>query len=304
MRILNTEITPLINSFLHVELRKQQFLSSPYTQNSLHSHPELELVFILKGFGKRIIANKVESFEPGDMVLIGSSVPHVWLSDSSFYQKDTNINSKVIITYFNSAIFQQFFDTLTEFSDIKKMILESSRGIRVLGKARNIIAEKLIALPTKKGFEKIDGFLQIMHLISITEDKVFVTKNVYNKIDLFDSDRLINVIKFVESNIDENITLKKIAQISNMTEQSFCRFFKKRTKKSFFRYLEDIRMSYACELLLKCHNKSISDIAFESGYKSSSRFCEVFRSHYGQSPLQYKKNIELELQNKKPDINI
>ena len=292
MRLLHTEITPLINEFLHIDLRNQPFLSCPFhTRPTFHSHPELELVFILEGFGKRIIGNKVEPFESGDMVFIGSYVPHVWLSDTSFYEENSSLHSTVIVTYFNPIVFQQFFDAVKEFDNIKEMIRQAARGIRILGETRNIIAEKLMELSSKKGFEKVDGFLQILNLISTSEDNSSIDNNENNKFGRFDSDRLIDVIKFVQANLDEHISLKQVAEIACMTEQSFCRFFKNRTKKNFFQYLEDLRMAHACELLIQSSDKSISDIAYACGYNSSSHFCKVFKDHYGRSPYQYKCSI-------------
>ncbi len=56
IKLLQKEITPLINEFLHIDVRNQSFLSSPfYTNTSFHAHSELELVFIFVGAGKRII---------------------------------------------------------------------------------------------------------------------------------------------------------------------------------------------------------------------------------------------------------
>ena len=111
MKLLRTEITPLINDMMYVDRRHQPFLCTPFhTQPSFHSHPELELVFIVEGYGKRIIGNKVEPFESGDMVFIGSNVPHLWLSDPVFYEENSKLQSQVIVTYFNPKIFLQIFE--------------------------------------------------------------------------------------------------------------------------------------------------------------------------------------------------
>lgn len=291
MRLLHTEISPIINDFLHIDVRDQLFLCSPYTKSSFHAHPELELVFVLDGFGKRIIGNKIEPFESGDMVFIGSYVPHVWLSDASFYEVNSKLHSKVIITYFNPIKFEQFFDSVVEFANIKKMIQQAIRGFRILGETRNIIAEKLISLSSKTGFEKVDGFLQIMHLISVSEDKNFIMNNGDCKFDQFDSDRLVDVIKFIRSNFNKHISLSHVAGIACMTKESFCRLFKSRTKKKFSEYLEDFRMAQACEFLIQHSDKSISDIAYDCGYNSSSHFCKIFKDHYGQSPSQFRYSI-------------
>jgi AraC-like DNA-binding protein len=288
MRLLRTEITPLINDMMYVDMRQQPFLRSPFhSRPSFHSHPELELVFIVEGYGKRIIGNKTEPFESGDMVFIGSNVPHLWLSDPVFYVENSKLQSQVIVTYFNHKIFLQIFDSIKEFDSIREMIKQSAKGIRIFGETRNIIANKLFSLSTKKGFEKVEGLLQIMNLISTSPEKSFIDNNEPDYYDDLYPDRLIDVIKFIKDNLNEKITLRQVAEIACMTEQSFCRFFKKRIKKSFSHFLSDLRIAHARELLFQT-DKPIADIAYLCGYNSSSHFCKVFKGHTGVSPLRYK----------------
>lgn len=295
MRLLHTEITPLINGFLSIDLRRQQFLQSPFhSQPSFHAHPELELVFVIEGYGTRIIGNKAEPFESGDMVFIGPNVPHVWLSDEAFYKKNTKLRSRVVVTYFNPKIFEEVFNSVKEFSSIRDLIRQASKGIKIFGETRRVIAEKLIALSSKSGFEKIEGLLQIMHLISTSQHKSFIVNKEIEGPGSHYSDRLIDVIKFIKDNLHNQVSLKQVAAIACMTEQSFCRFFRSRTKKSFSQYLCDQRVSHACSLLIQT-DKSISEIAERCGYRSSSHFCKVFKDQLGQSPYQYKKSA---MQNK------
>src|SRR5690606_33020645 len=119
-----------------------------HPQPSFHAHPEMELVFVEEGFGKRIIGNRIEPFEAGDMVFIGSNVPHVWLSDPVFYEEGSTLTSKVIITYFAPAIFNQLLGSLKEFDQIRQMVQQAAKGIRIYGQTRNIIAGRLKALST------------------------------------------------------------------------------------------------------------------------------------------------------------
>ena len=288
MRLLHTEITPFVKNFLHVDLRQQPFLASPFhAKPSFHAHPELELTYILKGYGKRIIGNKVEPFRAGDMVFIGSNVPHVWLSDPVFYEENSSLESKVIVTYFNPKIFQHFCTTVKEFDDINRIIYEASKGIQILGKTREIISKKLLALSSKNGFEKVSELLQIIHLISISLDIDFINSAVVNEEEPMHSDRLIEVIRYAKEHLGRSISLKEVADISCMTEQSFCRFFKQRTQKTFFQYLNDLRIERAKQLLRESQ-QSISDIAFLCGYSSSSHFCKVFKDHSNESPLSFR----------------
>jgi AraC-like DNA-binding protein len=292
MRLLHTEITPLINEFLCIELRDQQFLQSPYySQPVFHAHPELELVYIGEGYGTRIIGDTVEPFEAGDMVFIGSNVPHVWLSDDAFYKENSKLHSKVIVTYFNPNKFKEVFESVKEFSSIREIIRQSTRGIKIFGETRNLIAEKLVTLSSKSGFEKIEGLLQIMNLIASSEDKSFIINKEIEDNDSQYSDRLIKVIKFIKENLHNQISLRQVSEIACMTEQSFCRFFRNRTRKSFSQYLLDQRISYACTLLIQS-DKSISEISDLCGYKSSSHFCKVFKDQINQSPYQYKRSLQ------------
>lgn len=292
MRLLKTEISPLINESMHIDFREQPFLWSPFhSQPTFHAHPELELVFVLEGFGKRIIGNKIEPFESGDMVFIGSNVPHLWLSDPVFYEENSTLQSKVIVTYINPKIFLQVFDAIKEFEGIRDMIKQSSQGIRILGETRNTIASKLISLSNVKGFEKVEGLFQVLNLISVSEEKEFIVNNY--EPDHYDDlypDRLVDAIKFLKENLHEPITLRQVSDIACMTEQSFCRFFKKRTKKSFTRFLSELRIVEACHLLVQTDH-SVGDIAFQCGYNSASHFCKVFKEYTGISPFQYKSSV-------------
>ena len=76
MKIEKTKITSYLNSSVSVISREDSFFQSPF-----HSHPELELVYIKESYGKRIVGNSVAPFESGDMVFMGSDIPHVWLND-------------------------------------------------------------------------------------------------------------------------------------------------------------------------------------------------------------------------------
>lgn len=292
MRLLHTEITPLVNEFLCIELRDQQFLQSPYySQPVFHAHPELELTLILEGYGTRIIGDTVEPFEAGDMVFIGANVPHVWLSDEAFYKENAKVYSRVIVTYFNPNKFKDVFESVKEFASIRDIIRQAGRGVRIFGETRKMIAEKLFEISSKTGFEKIDGLLQIMHMISESTEKSYIINKEIEDKDPQYSDRLIEVIKFIKENLHNQISLRQVSEIACMTEQSFCRFFRNRTKKSFSQYLLDQRISYACTLLIQT-DKSISEISDLCGYKSSSHFCKVFKDQINQSPYQYKRSLQ------------
>jgi transcriptional regulator GlxA family with amidase domain len=129
---------------------------------------------------------------------------------------------------------------------------------------------------------------EIMHIVSISQEEKFIEKKQSVQAGC---NRMEKVVEYVIANLDEQISLKKIAGIACMTEQSFCRFFKRKTAKKFFEYVEALRMEHAVELLMKPSGNSISHIAYSCGYNYSSHFCRIFKNYYGQSPYRYRATI-------------
>ena len=293
MKLLQTEITPFINEPLYIDKREQPFLWSPFhSRPSFHAHPEMELVFIKQGFGKRIIGNQVAPFTAGDMVFVGSNLPHVWLSDPVFYKDEPALKSKVIITYFNPAPLTPLLAALKEFDSIRRMIKEAERGIHIYGQTRNIIAYQLESLSTKSGFEKVNGMLHIMHLISTSKEKGYILPYAPVQKDADITDKLARTINFVKNNLDKPIYLKQAAELACMTESSFSRHFKHRMKKNFSIFLTELRVERAKELLLQ-GQLSVKEVAYRCSYDSLPHFYKLFKEHTGVSPTKYQSSHQL-----------
>ena len=294
MKLYRTEISPITKKFIYVDYRKQGFLSSPFHRKpSFHSHPELELVYIEKGFGKRIVNNKVERFEDGDLVLLGPHVPHIWLSAPAFYDEASTLESRAIVAYLHPSIFESLFEMLGETSEMKLLFQQAQKGIKILGNTHNEVVELLMLLEGKSGFERMSIVMRIMHLIANSSETAIIGGDDPLPADNAQSDRLVDVIRFMNGHFHEQITLKQVAGIACMAEPSFSRFFKIRTKLTFSRYLENLRINRSLELLLQTE-MPVADIAEACGYRFSSHFCKVFKEHTGKSPYQYKQEVRAE----------
>lgn len=283
MKILQTEISPGINSPLSLIEKNSIFFTAPF-----HFHPELELVYIIESFGKRIIGDKIEPFAEGDMVFIGSNLPHVWLNDEIFYKEHSTLKARAIVLYFNKNIFSQDFYGMKESFKINEFFKNAEKGIRINGKSKEIIANKLKGLLKKKNFEKVIGLMEIVHILSQSNDTSFITSDGYTaQLKHAVTDRLSDVYKYIQHNFKDNISLSTIANISNLTPQSFCRLFKKRTGKNFVEYLNEVRIAAACKYLLDT-DWSISEIAYHCGFKTVPNFNKLFKNITGSSPKAYR----------------
>ena len=239
MKLEQTKITSYTNSTVSVLNREESFFQSPF-----HSHPELELVYVKESFGKRIIGNSVMPFEPGDMVFLGSDLPHVWLNDEMYYQGISTLKANAIVVYFSKDIFGPAFYELKETQKINELFFQAGKGISIIGKTNKQIAKKLEKLLLKKDFEVIIGLFEILSLLSESQDRVYINNETYSS-GHQDSkkDRLSEVFQYVNDNFKQDILLIEIAAIANITPTSFCRMFKLKTKKNFVEYLNEIRVS-------------------------------------------------------------
>jgi len=88
-----------------------------------------------------------------------------------------------------------------------------------------------------------------------------------------------------------DITLEEVAKKANMTKNAFCRYFKKRTNKTFFEFLTEIRIENSCLLLSKEPDISIAEASYKSGFKNLSHFNRKFKKIKKNTPTEFRKNL-------------
>ncbi|MEJ7589158.1 MAG: AraC family transcriptional regulator [Ferruginibacter sp.] len=283
MHALQTELAGTQNTQIAFIERK-----SPYN-SPFHYHPELELVYIKEGNGKRIIGDKSDSFNAGDVVFVGSNLPHEWKNVGEPTKNSPNLPSHSIVAYFNKEVFSKDFYNLRESYKINSLLNKAGRGIKVNGETRQIVGRKMEELLEKKDFERIIGLMEILHLLSISNELECLVYEGYHG-TLIDKipDRLTEVFNYVTTNYHEDITLVSVAKIAHLTPPAFCRMFKQKTKRNFFSYLNEVRISNACKFLMET-GYNISEVAFNCGYRTLSNFNKFFKKSTGLSPKAYRE---------------
>ncbi|MFH0758462.1 MAG: AraC family transcriptional regulator [Bacteroidota bacterium] len=255
----------------------------------LHFHPETEILLVVQGTGTRIVGDSVERFSPGDLVMIGANVPHVWYSDKRIQRSDSMPVSEAIYIQFNKEAFGKTFWELPESKSIDKLIEQSKRGIRLTGQIREDVSALMLKIVNSAGFSRITLLLSILELISLKEEYYFLSGPVVEHgLNQRDSDRLNKVYKYVIENYRQEITLEKAASLASFSSSAFCRYFKTRTHKTFIQFLNEIRIRHACRLLAE-EDFSISEICYICGFNNISYFIRQFRVITGFTPLNYRK---------------
>lgn len=271
-----------INHSFHINHMKVDYFPS-----LRHFHQEVEILLVVQGTGTRFVGDSAERFAPGDLVMIGPNVSHEWCSD-----RDTKgINSEAIYILFNTEILGNDFWNLPESKIILKIIRQSRRGIKLAGKTRDEVASLMKKINISYGFTRITLLLTILEMIAFNGEYQYLASPVIDStIDKRDSERLNKVYKYVTENIQDTISLDKAACIVNLSKSVFCRYFKKRTNKTFVQFLNEIRIGQACRLLVN-GDYSISEVCYNSGFNNLSYFIRQFKRITGFTPLVYRKKF-------------
>ncbi|MFN4764135.1 AraC family transcriptional regulator [Gillisia sp. Q332] len=251
-----------------------------------HYHPELELVYVNGGSGKRQIGSHISYYRKGDLILIGSDLPHCGFTDSlSDHECETVIQIKP------DFLGASFFD-IPEMKNIKVLLETSKMGIVFHGEEKRRIGKEIENLETRNNFEKLAGLLNILHQLSEAENYTILNAQGFIlEAELQDNNRINVIFNFVKEEFKRPIPLEEIAGMSNMTVPSFCRYFKKITGKTFVQFVNEYRLVHAAKLL---HEKqmSILDVCFESGFNNFSHFNKQFKKFTGKSPSYYRNELK------------
>ena len=256
-----------------------------------HFHPEYELVYVIKSFGKRFVGDHIDDFSDGDLVLLGSNLPHFWKNEDVFFQGDPQYKVNAIVIHFPADFFKQQIENYPEFLKIKELLQRSARGIRFHEPIAKSVGKKLEKLLKSKGLERTLDFVKILDKLARTKDYKILSSGNYNaELQNLSSSRIDKVLHIINSNYREDLKLETVANHAGMNKTAFCRFFKEKTGKSFSEFLIEMRIGYACKLLIE-DQLSVSQICFESGFNNLSNFNRQFKKQTLFTPVHYKNQF-------------
>ncbi len=237
------------------------------------------------------MGDSIEEFQPGDLAFIGPNLPHVWIID-----KETQMPSKrtleMVFLQFNLNVLSDQLLSFPEFSNVKRALDLSERGIQIIGDTLNKVSEIMLQLPYLKNFERMLHFFILMDIIGKSKTNVQLASKKYLKIRFTTGNKRIAILhEYLMNNYREDVNLKRLAGLVNMTEGSLCRFFKMNMGITIFEYLNQIKIEFACKLLMD-HDLSIMEVCLDSGFNNLSHFNKQFKKTNGATPSEYRKRFK------------
>lgn len=248
-----------------------------------HYHPEIELVYVNGGAGKRQVGSHISYYTSGCVILIGSNLPHCGFTD-----ENTGNKKETVIQMLPDFLGTGFFG-IAEMKNIQHLFNRAKAGLVFIGATKKRLGDKIELMENQLPFERLLTLLSILNeMEQATEFKVLNAEGFSMQMQMQDNDKINTIFNYVKDNFQEQITLDEVAVLVSMTVPSFCRYFKKITQKTFTKFVNEYRLVHASKLLAE-KPISITEVCFESGFNNFSYFNKSFQEFTGKSATQYRK---------------
>ncbi|AEE19366.1 AraC family transcriptional regulator [Dokdonia sp. 4H-3-7-5] len=274
------------NSFTY-----QRFDEHHVNDNSLwHYHPEIELVYVNGGTGRRQVGSNLSYYTWGTLILVGSNLPHCGFTDEL-----TGNKSETVIHMKTDFLGDTFFD-LPEMASIKRLLQVAQRGIVFSGETKKRVGAMMEEMEDQSDFNRLMTQITVLNELATTKEFRILNADGFSLLsDVKDNNRINEVFNYVKTHFKEEIPLEEMANITNLTIPSFCRYFKKITHKTFTQFVNEYRLVHASRLLAE-QPMSITQVCYESGFNNFSHFNKKFKAFTGQNPSDYRKELKTVLE--------
>jgi AraC-like DNA-binding protein len=285
-------LIPSAQSSFHVRRFQEKQFSAPY-----HFHPEYELTLIVRGHGKRYVGANMSNYFPGDLVLLGSNLPHCWktapliVAAGSSDSTSSEGSVSVVIQFREDFMGMGFFDR-PEMASVARLLAASRRGIHFTGDT-GPLEQQMHGLPAQD-----DPLQRLLQLLDLLQGLAAWPGQSF--LDLSDSpsalsgpekERMNLIMAYIVDNFQHEVSVKAAAAAVNLSYHAFCKYFKRANRKTFMETVTGYRIDMAMRQLIYT-DKAISEIAFECGFNDISNFHKTFRARMCCSPLHYRKQFD------------
>ncbi len=248
---------------------------------SKHWHNETEIIYVEKGSIDITINNTYYIGNAGDIFIVNSGELH------EIYGTSTPLEYRAFVFDFDMLSFHK--DDIAQQTFIEPVLngkLKFNNTINTSHKAFELLTYINKINTTKSACYILSTKAALMQFFAIMfeENKAVLLKNASpdKKNQL-----LKGIVKYIDENYNQEISLAEIAAYSNMSRKYFCRFFKNNFNKTFIEYLNDVKIEHSM-ILLNESNISITDVAISCGFSNMSYFTRTFKKKTGCTPSQYR----------------
>ena len=279
-------------SYEKISLNEQSlFLFREFVQprfnSPFHWHDEYELIYLRKGQGKLLAGTQVINFREGELYLFAPGVNHAFFNNP----EPGSRNAHAVVVQFRHQFLGDHFWEKSENIQIRRLLKRSEQGLVFSGLKKELI-ERFCSIGRHTGISRLTELLSVLDTLSISGKKTSLSagKSVLTEKD--ESKVITDVYRYVAENFQKDISFSKAADVANMQRAAFCRYFKRKTKKKFSAFVNDVRIAHARKMLAET-DLSIIEICYECGFNSLSYFNRQFKTITGLAPIRFRANLNI-----------
>ncbi|WP_316843824.1 AraC family transcriptional regulator [Pedobacter psychrodurus] len=268
-------------------------IDAPYFSTDFHFHEECQLVYHIESEGRVMIGDSIGSFDNEELIFVGSNLPHVWHNNTHYFSaSSTDLHARSISLFIHPEKILFFFREPENIQQVKSFFQLAKRGMKFGACTKKKVKTLLIKMASvTQEFSLLIALLEVLNTLCYATDYELLTSPGYiNNFQLKDNDRMDKILKYVFNNFDKEILLSEAADMTNMSKQAFCRYFKQRTQKTFVTFVNEVRIGHACKLLAET-DKQIGELAYICGFNCLPNFNKFFKMAKGVTPNEYKKML-------------
>jgi len=247
-----------------------------------HFHPEMELTLIVTGRGLRYVGDSIAAFQDGDLVLLGSNVPHFWWKDPADRRRAHSIVVQL------HPKFPDAVKTWPEASDLLRLLTRAARGLQFIGASRRRMERAMLGLLELGPWPQLLSALSILSQpVGSRDAKLLATAGYAPTQDPDGGRRMAKACSYVHEQFGGPIRQPEAARRASLSPAAFSRYFHRHMGKTFESYVNEVRIGQACRLLGD-EQLSIAEAAFGVGYNNLSNFNRRFRAIVGCAPSEFR----------------
>lgn len=252
-----------------------------------HFHPELELLLTVAGGTHRRIGDNISTLKRGDLVLIGSNLPHDFCNSRGPGIPFRPVHA--IVLQFRPDFLGPGWLERNDMGRVQRLFQLAGQGLEITGETRRMVTRLMKRLPRVRGIHQLILTLQILEILASSRElKRISSPGFAPEVQLSDRARMGMISAFIEERITEPLYLKQVARHAGMSEVSLSRYFRSRTGKTFPAYLNELRVARVCRLLAET-DATVTEIALSCGFDSMANFDQQFSRLHRCSPSTYRQ---------------
>jgi AraC-like DNA-binding protein len=250
-----------------------------------HCHDEYELHLITATSGKVFVGDWIGPFGPGQLVLTGPRLPHNWVSMDL---PEGGVAQRDLVIQFTHDPLAHASETIPELSEVLPLLERAKHGIEFFGMSEAAEAHWNKVKHTH-GLRRFTAFCDFLaDLAACTDYRLLSAVQLQSDDDDASLDQIDAVVNRITDHLAEEHSAAALAAELGMSESRFSRFFRKATGNTFTDFVNRVRISRACQLLMDTEQQ-VSHICFEVGFNNVANFNRRFLDIKGMTPSEFRK---------------